>query len=150
MRVFRISKCSYIQDLSGTGAALFGGRWNSKGKYLLYTSGAASLALLETIVHLSKIPAIDFCLLEIDIPSTSVHEINAAQLPEKWQVYPSPAALKKMGDAFIKKEEKLVMKVPSAIIPGEYNYLLNPNHTGFKKVQIIGLKKISLDARLKA
>ena len=76
MKVFRICKCNFVDDLSGTGAALYGGRWNSKGIYILYTAATASLALLETIVHTSTIPKEAFCILELDIPENNILEIN--------------------------------------------------------------------------
>ena len=149
MKVFRISKCNYIDDLSGTGAALYGGRWNSKGIYILYTAATASLALLETIVHTSTIPKEGFCLLELDIPENKILEVNEKQLPSNWKSFPSPSSLKKIGDAFIKKGEFLVLQLPSVIVNEEFNYLLNPEHPDFKKIIINKKKKISLDERLK-
>jgi RES domain-containing protein len=101
MKVFRISKCNFIDDLTGTGAALYGGRWNSKGKYILYTAATASLALLETIVHTSTFPKEGFCILELEIPENKILEIKENQLPSNWRKFPSPAALKKAGDSFI-------------------------------------------------
>ncbi len=149
MRVFRISKCQYIDDLSGTGAALFGGRWNSKGNYMLYTASTASLALLETIVHMSKIPAIDYCLAELELPSHSILEIEQEDLPANWSNYPAPSSLKRMGDRFLNDSGFLSLKIPSAVMKEEYLYLINPLHPLFKNIKILKTKKISLDSRLK-
>lgn len=149
MRVYRISKCHYIDDLSGTGAALYGGRWNSKGNYMLYTASSASLALLETIVHMSKIPAIDFCLIELEIPSNSIKEIKEAELPSNWTNYPAPSLLRKIGDRFLSENDFLSMKIPSAVMNEEFLFLINPLHPEFKNIKPVKKKKISLDSRLK-
>ena len=149
MKVFRISKCNFIEDLSGTGAALYGGRWNSKGVYILYTAATASLALLETIVHTSTIPKEGFCLLELEIPDSKILEINEKQLPAGWRKFPSPAALKKTGDSFYRDRQYLALKIPSVILPEEFNFLINPEHPGFKKIRIIKKTRLSIDERLK-
>lgn len=149
MRVYRISKCNFIDDLSGTGAALFGGRWNSKGTYVLYTSASPSLALLETVVHISNIPPTGYCMLTLDIPADSITEIPVQQLPSSWQLNPPPALLKKLGDRFVKENKSMVLKLPSAVIPEEFNYLLNPAHPLFKKIKVLAKRDIRFDDRLK-
>ena len=149
MKVFRISKCNFIDDLAGTGAALYGGRWNSKGIYILYTAATASLALLEIIVHTSTFPKEDFCMLEIDIPENKILELKEKQLPADWRKYPSPSVLKKIGDAFCRDREYLALKIPSVILPEEFNYLINPEHPDFKKIKVIKKNRITIDERLK-
>ena len=148
MKLFRISKCNFINDLTGKGAALFGGRWNSKGIYILYTAATASLALLETIVHTSTFPKEGFCILEIEIPENKILEIKEKQLPSDWRMLPAPARLRKIGDSFVRNREYLALKIPSVILPGEFNYLLNPEHPDFKKIRVIKTNKISVDERL--
>jgi RES domain-containing protein len=148
MKLFRISKCNFIEDLSGTGAALYGGRWNSKGVYVLYTASTVSLALLETIVHMPGLPKASFCQLQIEMPENSITEISEKQLPPKWNAYPPPSALQKIGNAFIKKGEFLALRIPSAIVPEEFNYLLNPAHPDFKKIKLTAKKTLSFDERL--
>ncbi len=148
MKVYRISKCTFIDDLSGTGAAMYGGRWNSKGIYMLYTAATPSLALLETVVHISNIPPSGYCMLTLDIPEDSMEEISPDQLPSSWQQNPSPAALRKIGDGFIKENKKMALKLPSAILPEEFNYLLNPSHPSFRKIKLISKREIRFDPRL--
>jgi RES domain-containing protein len=148
MRVFRISKCNYIEDLSGTGAALYGGRWNSKGSYIIYTAATASLALLETIVHMNTMPQEGFCLLEIEIPE-NFKLLTEKELPRNWADHPPPSLLRKIGDDFVKKQESLALKIPSAVLPEEFIFLINPTHPDFKKLRIIKKKNISLDQRLR-
>ena len=149
MKVYRISKCSFIDDLSGTGAALFGGRWNSKGTYVLYTAASPSLALLETIVHISNIPPSGYCMLTLEIPDDSITEIQAKQLHASWQQHPSPAVVRKIGDRFVKENKTVALKLPSAVVPEEFNYLLNPAHPAFRKVKILSKRDIRFDERLK-
>ncbi|XHR92703.1 RES family NAD+ phosphorylase [Mucilaginibacter sp. UC70_90] len=129
MILFRITKCNYATDLSGTGARLYGGRWNSEGKSMLYLASSRSLAVLEVLVHLDPlvIPG-NYCLTEIEVPDSKIITVEAEQLPEDWRDISGPVILRQLGDAFLKKQEYLLMKVPSSIVPAEYNYLLNPLH----------------------
>lgn len=148
MKIYRISKCRFINDLSGTGAALYGGRWNSKGNYALYTAETPSLALLESVVHISNIPATSYCMITLEIPDTKITEIKIDALPKNWQQQPPPDALKKFGDRFIAESKFLALKIPSVIIPEESNYLINPKHTDFKKIKLLSNRPISIDERL--
>jgi RES domain-containing protein len=149
MKVYRISKCAYVGDLSGTGAALYGGRWNSKGTYLLYTAGSSSLAMLESVVHLSNLPASDYCLIILDIPDNSIEEADVNQLPKTWNQHPPPAMLRKTGDKFVREGKKLALRVPSAVNEEEFNLLLNPAHPDFAKVKVVRSRPIAFDDRLR-
>lgn len=148
MKVYRISKCQYINDLSGTGAALYGGRWNSKGTYILYTAASPSLALLETVVHMTGIAAASFCILCISLPDAAIDEIALEDLPNSWQSNPPDENLKSFGDEFIRKGTSLGLKLPSVIMPEEFNVLLNPHHQDMKKLKIEYVKQLPLDKRL--
>lgn len=148
MKVYRIGKCNYINDLNGAGAAMYGGRWHSKGTYILYAASSASLALLESVVHISNIQAFDFCMIWLEIPDNSIEKINIGQLPANWFENPSPDILKIVGDKFISEHKSLALEVPSAIVPEESNYLLNPSHPLFNKVKIIFQRNIAIDKRL--
>ena len=148
MILYRIVKCSYADDLSGTGARLYGGRWNSEGKAAVYLASSASLAVLEVLVHLPPlmIPE-DYCLVEIEVPD-SVTEITIKDLPINWKDVSPPNSLKLIGDGFLQKQAHLLMKVPSSIVPMEYNYLLNPLHKDIKNVKIINKEPFNFDERL--
>ncbi len=148
MIVYRISSCSYINDLSGRGAALYGGRWNNKDTYVVYTAESRALALLEAVVHIGKVPAEGFCIATIDIPDNSIEIFQAEKLPGDWQTNPPPNYLKAIGDYFIKSKKYLALAIPSAIMMEEHNYLLNPMHPDFKKVKIISERPIRVDDRL--
>lgn len=146
-KVYRISKCIYIDDLRGTGAAAFAGRWHSKGTYILYTANSPSLALLESVVHMAGIPLVDYCMICLEIPEEKIVKTSIKNLPENWYINPAPGTLGTIGDTFIRQNEYLAMEVPSAIIAEETNLLLNPNHKDFSKVRISYKRNIPIDQR---
>ena len=143
MFVFRISKKSYINDLSGIGAGLYGGRWNPKGVNMVYTSSSIALASLEYLVHnYHLLSTADICLAKIEVGSPSpILEYQANELPENWNLQlGSQDATQQIGRDFILNGIDYVMKVPSAVVPGEFNLLLNPYHS--QHVQTIIKEKI--------
>ncbi len=153
MRVWRISKSQYAQQaLSGEGARLLGGRWNFPGWAVVYTSSSLALAALETFVHLPS-PLIlpkNLVAVEIEVPEKlSPETINLKKLPGDWQNSSAPESLKVLGTAWLKKNASAVLQTPSAIIPSEANYLLNPSHPQFHQIKIIGIKSFEYDPRLK-
>jgi RES domain-containing protein len=150
MIVYRIAKKKYSSDLSGEGAKLFGGRWNSPGRNVLYTSESVALAALEVLVNLSaNVSPEGFQLITIRLPDDArVSAVKLSQLPANWKNTEPSLFLKKSGDNWLKKNHTLVLKVPSAVIPQEYNYLLNPSHDLFQKVKIINISNFSFDKRI--
>lgn len=148
MHLYRLSSCRYSTDLSGTGAAQFGGRWNSKGVYLLYTSSTSSLAILEILAHGIKLNE-DYCLATLFIPDELVYELSEEDLPADWQVFPSPASTQYIGDNFIASNQFLALIVPSAVNVLEKNILINPNHSDFNKIKLVSVIKFGIDSRLK-
>lgn len=150
MRVYRISKCKYINDLSGYGAFLEGGRWNSAGHEMLYTSQSIALSMLEVLVHLpASLAPNDFCLLTLEIPDNDIEQISKDELPNDWNTYPGSRSTQRIGDLFLQKQRTLVLQVPSSVIEQEFNYLLNPLHPAFKqKVKVVASENIRIDRRL--
>ncbi len=148
MIVYRISNALYSNDLSGTGAKLMGGRWNSKGIPILYTSEHISLALLEMLVNTQfKDFIIPLDLLNIQVPETaSISEISLSKLKKDWVTDFGYTAF--IGDEFIKDKQSLLLKVPSAVIHEEFNYLINPLHADFKKIKITDTRSFKTDERL--
>jgi RES domain-containing protein len=152
MRVYRIVKLKKrTKDLSGLGAFLEGGRWNSPGSFALYTSENPSLALLEVLVHLdeSDIPPRMF-IMEIEVDDRMpVLKIATDQLPKAWRI-PEKIQLKEMGDAMLRASNTIGFSVPSAVLPGQYNIILNPSFPGFLDyVQVISVEPLEVDQRLK-
>ena len=116
---------------------------------MVYLASNRSLAVLEVLVHLSPaIFPINFCLSEFEVPADNIIELSPGELPNNWQDILSPNKLKKTGDAFLKQQKGLLLKVPSAIIPEEFNYLLNPLHPSASKIRPIKKQPFSFDERL--
>jgi RES domain-containing protein len=150
MRLFRLSKSKFSYDLSGKGAELAGGRWNSRGKALIYTGQSRALCTAEIAVHtpLGNIP-MDYEIVEITIPdSVIVKEIEISDLPFDWKSIPHSHSTQEIGDAFILENEFLVFKVPSVVVQGDFNFLINPAHRRFREVEINSVTKFEFDVRL--
>lgn len=127
------------------GAMLFGGRWNTKGTRMLYTSESLSLAVLEAIANLSSSKLKQLFCVEIDFPD-SLKVAHLKKLPKDWQAYPYTKHTPEAGTKFINKGG-LCLKVPSAIVPTEHNYLLNPMHDEFYKIKVRDARPFLLDQR---
>ena len=148
MIVYRLTTTMYKEDLSGNGAKLFGGRWNTAGLPVLYTTENISLAVLEILVRADKytIPS-TYQLLKITLPDRSLPSIiQHSQLKTNWE--DDIGYTQWIGNEFLKMTESLVLKVPSAIVPEENNFLLNPKHADFKKVKITDTSGFQFDKRL--
>lgn len=149
MIVYRLSKAKYSNDLSGKGAELAGGRWNSKGTAFIYTGQSIALCMAEVAVHipLGIIPS-DYELITLEIPDNEILELKKQDLPEDWKSLPNSYASQSIGDEFVKNGKFLILKVPSAVVQGEFNYLINPQHPKIKKVKIKKTESFSFDHRL--
>jgi RES domain-containing protein len=148
MILYRLVNCVYADDLSGNGARLYGGRWNSEGKAMVYLASSRSLAVLEALAHLSptNMPD-DFCMMTVEVPD-DFEEVDVATLPPDWQEYPEIQTLKQTGNDFLKNKRNLLLKVPSALVNEEYNYLMNPLHAKAVSVKVVSKKPFSFDERL--
>lgn len=149
MIVFRLSKTKFARDLSGKGAEIAGGRWNSKGVAVVYTSASRALCTTEIAVHtpLGNIPQ-DYQIVSIKIPDNSIYELPESKLPEGWKVFPHSLATQRMGDRFVLDGKSPVMRVPSAVVQGDFNYILNPRHSAFQKIKIVSVEPFAFDERL--
>jgi len=147
--VWRLCKRRHAA-LDGEGARLAGGRWNSRGTAVVYASETLSLAALELLAHCD--PALlpdDLVAIPIEIPEgLPARRIDAAGLPRAWRLSPAPESLAQLGDAWAKGLGSAVLSVPSALVPGERNFLLNPAHPDFGKIRAGRAEKFALDARL--
>jgi RES domain-containing protein len=149
MKVFRVVPSPRAKELNGEGARLFGGRWNSKGVPMIYTSTTASLAVLETLVHINMGSFPDnLVMATLEIPDELVQTLNTNQLPKNWVAYPASAEVKEIGDAWAKNESSLGMLVPSAILPQENNLIINPRHPQAGSVKIVDITPYQVDRRL--
>lgn len=150
MIVYRLSKYFFADDLSGRGAEQYGGRWNSKGFPVIYTAENRSLCTAEIAVHIPLgILPVDYSLVSIDIPDQiKILTFENSILPKNWKDIPPNVSSQIFGNAFLKKSEYLVMKVPSVIVQGEYNFLINPKHKDVNKISIKKIEPFSFDERL--
>ena len=150
MIVFRLSKSKFANDLSGKGAERSGGRWNSKGTALLYTSASRALCTTEIAVHtpLGNLP-LDYKLISIDIPDEiQIQELAAADLPADWKSIPHAHSTQQAGDRFVSEGIFAVLKVPSVVVQDEFNYLINPVHKDSRKIIITAIESFNFDERL--
>ena len=150
MKVFRLTKRIYADDLSGKGAELAGARWNSKGTAMLYTSQSRALCLVEIAVHVpvGNIPT-DYFLIEIEIPDElEIEVVSEKALHADWNSLPHSQFTQNIGDKFIFQNKLLILMVPSAVVQGDWNYLINPRHKDFNKIRIVNKSPFSFDERL--
>lgn len=143
MITYRIAKAAFC-DLNGEGARLYGGRWNSPGRPMIYTASAPSLALLELLVHLDLDLALlpdDYRLLAIDVPDAPEIETHSVTSTDA-------LACTVIGDEFLRRGKALALSVPSAIVPQERNLLINPYHPQAPAVRVVSNEAFPIDPRL--
>ncbi|CCH53298.1 hypothetical protein BN8_02383 [Fibrisoma limi BUZ 3] len=147
MELFRLTRRTYQNDLSGMGAYKYGARWNHKQHAMLYTASSRSLAMLETIVHLEKSQFLDdHCVMVIYVPDTVImRQFSDRELPNDWRV--QEMYTKEVGTQWLTAQESLVLRVPSVLVKAEYNYLLNPAHMAFNDIKLIDIEPIEFDER---
>src|SRR4029079_2049972 len=123
MIIYRLSTGKYAKDISGSGAKLNGGRWNPVGIDALYTSEYISLCILEILVRANKYTSPDnYTLISIEAPQSSIYEIQLQKLKPNWQH--DVEYTQWIGSEFFKNNPSLILKVPSAIVPQEHNFLI--------------------------
>jgi RES domain-containing protein len=146
-QAYRITRRPYA-DLSGEGARLAGGRWNSPGRAALYLAESRALAILETLVHLDLdrhlVPR-DYVILEVDLSALAG---APAWLIEGPAVAPSDADCRIIGDRFLAANQALALRVPSIIVPHAGNYVLNPAHPLSAQLGIKSIEPFAFDRRL--
>jgi RES domain-containing protein len=147
---WRIVKAKYAaQAFDGEGARHHGGRWNSPGVAIVYTAQSASLAVLEILVHVQRTRLLPhYLLIATHFAAAQVRSLDRARLPPNWRSSPPPAELQAIGDQWARSAGSLVLEVPSALIPHESDFLINPDHPEFAALAIDPPIPLELDARL--
>jgi RES domain-containing protein len=147
---WRIVKARHAAGaFDGEGALLDGGRWNSPGTPLVYTSGSAALAALEMLVHLGRRSTLSaYVLIACTFEERLVQRLDMKRLPPNWRSYPAPPELQLIGDEWAKSATSAVFEVPSAVIETEWNYLLNPHHRDFTAIRVGDPRPFDFDERL--
>jgi RES domain-containing protein len=144
-----MTKTMHVHDLSGTGASKFGGRWNPKGTYVLYTASSAALAMLEWLAHADERSMDEsYSLATILIPDHSVEKLLLSTLPSTWKKVPPPTALADIGRKFVADGVFLALEVPSVLVPHDCSLVINSQHPLMNQVKIEAVEEIYPDKRL--
>jgi RES domain-containing protein len=149
MELFRISKKAIADNLRSSGRQ---NRWNHDGQYVIYTGSSRSLSTLEMVVHRNSISILDnYLMMLISVPDNEslVKEVIPAKLPVQWRSMAAYGALQHLGSAWYESQDSLLLKVPSAVIPKEYNYIINTRHPDFSnKISLLKREDYFWDKRL--
>jgi RES domain-containing protein len=151
MRVWRICKSIHAaRAFTGEGAILYAGRWHRRGVPVVYASESRALAALELLVHLhrNRLPP-SFVSFAVDVPDDlNVIQLRAKDLPPEWHQHPAPAELQDLGTLWAEARRSVCLQVPSAVVRGEHNFLINPRHPDFDQLRIGKPEPFELDQRL--
>jgi len=151
MRLWRIcARRHAAHALDAEGARRYGGRWNPPGVPMVYTAGSLALAVLELLVQVDVdlIPE-DLVAIGVEVGErVRIRSLRAAQLPAGWDRYPAPDATQALGASWIAGGETALLAVPSAVVPQESNYLVNPAHAGVRGFRLLPPEPFRLDPRL--
>lgn len=151
MRLWRISRKAFAkQPLSGEGGRYASGRWHSAPRLVVYASESLALASLEVLVHVDPdLAPRDLVAIEIDVPPlVAVARLTPADLPRSWRRCPAPRSLQQQGNAWLDGQRGAVLGVPSALVPNEYNYLVNPLHADARHLRVVAKVPFAFDPRL--
>jgi RES domain-containing protein len=142
---------SIDEMFSGIGAALHGGRWNTRGVHMVYASETKALATLELAVHLNNTAVLTaYNVCRVEIPNHLCEEVGVHDLPEGWdELVINPLAAQSWGDLWIATGATPVVKVPSVLMPSEWNFLINPEHDDFDQITFGTIESFPFDGRIK-
>ncbi len=150
MLLYRISRKIHASKLDGEGARLFGGRWNNVGTRCIYASETRALAVLEFIVNTpaSEMPE-DLVLITLKVPEEVNLVHQPKDLPDDWNLKRAPLSTRNFGDKLLNDGTHLLIRLPSVVIPEEYNCIINPLHAAIKGIKVENITPFSLDERVK-
>jgi RES domain-containing protein len=148
---WRIVKTRFLEEaFSGEGAWRYGGRWNSPGTRVVYVAEHASLAVLEILVHLETgMPFADYSLIQVEFDEALIERLVPRKLPINWRDSPAPAETTAIGDRWVEGSRSAVLQLPSAVVPIEKVFLLNPEHPEYAKIKVGEPQSFSFDPRLR-
>ena len=151
MRLFRLCRKAFARSpLDGRGGLVVSGRWHTARRSVTYASESLALAGLEVLVHCDAdlLPA-DLVAIEIFVPaSVKAAELSLTDLPRTWRKYPAPASLQRLGNAWLDRANGCILRVPSAIIPTESNFLIAPRQPDITKLRVVRKFGFRFDSRL--
>ena len=151
MFVYRLCKAKYARTaFDGDGARRYGGRWNPMGTAVVYCSESLSLATLEALTAFGRAEApSDHVSIPVEMPrGVTIERVELERLPRNWREHPAPETLAEIGKEWVESGRSAVLAVPSAVTPSEWNYLLSPAHSEFRKLRIADPEPFTFDPRL--
>jgi RES domain-containing protein len=150
LTAWRITKRKHASTaVSGEGAREFGGRWNSPGVAIVYSARSQSLAVLEMLVHLDSSDLLQkYVLIAAEFDQSLVSQLSPSALPKHWRSDSALDDLRAIGDEWVRSGKSAVLQVPSVLVPGEHNCLLNPEHRDFAQLRFGKPQPFRFDPRL--
>ena len=150
MRLWRLVKTKYASTpFDGEGARTYGARWSSPGTRVAYASSNSALAVLEVLVHLRSGTVLpSYSLIAATLPDSLVEDLPASALPNRWSSSPVPPEVQAVGDAWVRSGRSLALRVPSAVVQGSSNVLINPEHRDFARFKVVSVDRFGFDKRL--
>jgi RES domain-containing protein len=151
MRIFRLCRRPFSRNpLDGRGGLFASGRWHTPRRLVCYASDSLALASLEILVHCEPdlVPR-DLVAVEINVPrGVTVEALGADTLPRNWRPYPAPASLQRLGNGWLDHNSACILRIPSALVPSESNFLINPTHPDGRKLRVVRKAAFQFDPRL--
>ncbi len=149
MRAWRITQQKHARTaFGGEGARLYGGRWNSPGVPVVYVAQSQSLAILEILVHLDAPELLQkYVFFEATFDDSLVVDLDRSALPKNWRSDPVPESVQRVGDRWLLSLDSAVLRVPSALLPEESNFLLNPRHPRVAAIAVSQPRAFRFDPR---
>lgn len=149
---YQISKAKHtytVDDLmSGKGAYLYGGRWNTEGSAVVYMSGTQSLAMLEMLVHTSDTDLLNhYVVAKIEFGNDLIQTVEVEDLPKQWNDSLMTTIFQSIGDLWLTDRSSCILRVPSVLVTNEHNYLCNPSHPDFSHITASEITNLKFDAR---
>lgn len=150
IQAWRLLKARHADDaFNGEGASRFPGRWNHRGTPIVYTAGSLSLAALEILVNLDDAELLtDYICVPVSFSENLCHTLEPKGLPRDWRANPAPPSTRGLGTAWAKSGVSCILRVPSAIIPSEFNFLVNPLHPDVSRLTLGKAREFAWDPRL--
>ena len=148
--VWRLCAAKYgASAFSGEGARLYGGRWSPAGIPVVYAAESRALAVVEVLANVDDAETlfdVAWVFVRAEVPDELVEK--PSRFPASWRQFPHPAETQAVGTEWARSERSVALRLPSAVVPGEFNYLLNPTHPDFKRVKIGRSEPFTFDPRL--
>ena len=146
---WRLVKKKHLESaFDGEGARLYGGRWNSPGKRVVYASEATSLSILELLVHVDGSLLANYTAIPVEFDDSAVSVVEVDELPDNWRQHPGPSGLRRIGDDWLESGSSPALKLPRVLVPHEWNYLFSPEHPDFPSVKLGTPVTFDIDLRL--